>query len=242
MANYMQLPKFLSLITIIFSGVTEIRVGPAQVEAFMQQQYYLTTKTNKESKSISLSASDGIHRRLISEHQLHIVPGPKHFILETTTTISTNEITQQDLDVDSIDQFQFLSVPIILLITAVLGISSQSLINSMLKGDQGLSAFLSDGSGYGKSKFKPRSSSSGGDGSGAPLSGGDPLPWLKLPKFSYVDVAGQETISAKEREIVAARLEELALRGKEELEMGEKELAEETMNEMKALMEQCGFE
>ncbi len=117
----------------------------------------------------------------------------------------------------------------------------------MLRGDQGLSAFLSDGSGYGKSKFKARSGNDGySSKDGAPLSGGDPLPWLKLPNFRYVDVAGQEAplsaAAGKERQMVATRLEELAKRGKAELEMGEKEQAEETMKEMKALMEKYGFE
>ncbi len=42
----------------------------------------------------------------------------------------------------------------IVLVAGGLGLLSQSLINSMLKGDQGLSAFLSDGSGFQNSKFK----------------------------------------------------------------------------------------
>ena len=147
---------------------------------------------------------------------------------------------------ETAEQFQ-LSVPIILLVTAALGISSQTLISSMLNGDQGLSAFLSDGRGYGNSKFKARregaDDNGAGAGAGAPLGGDDPLPWLKLPQFSYVDVAGQEAQGqGVEREIVAERLEELAMRGKRELEVGEKEKAAETMREMKALMEEYGFE
>jgi hypothetical protein len=53
----------------------------------------------------------------------------------------------------------------------------------MLGGEQGLGAFLSDGSGYNKSGFKPRKKNE--------EEGSDPLPWLKLPQFDYVDVAGQ---------------------------------------------------
>ena len=53
----------------------------------------------------------------------------------------------------------------------------------MLGGDQGLGAFLSDGSGYNKSGFKPRKKNE--------EEASDPLPWLKLPEFDYVDVAGQ---------------------------------------------------
>eukprot|EP00557_Chaetoceros_sp_GSL56_P005268 CAMPEP_0176504838 /NCGR_PEP_ID=MMETSP0200_2-20121128/16165_1 /TAXON_ID=947934 /ORGANISM="Chaetoceros sp., Strain GSL56" /LENGTH=180 /DNA_ID=CAMNT_0017904333 /DNA_START=137 /DNA_END=679 /DNA_ORIENTATION=- len=73
----------------------------------------------------------------------------------------------------------------IIVLAIVLGFLSQILINSMLKGDQGLSAFLSDGKGYGKSKFRPYTK-------GKDLKKKDPLPWLKLPKFDYVEVAGQE--------------------------------------------------
>ena len=53
----------------------------------------------------------------------------------------------------------------------------------MLGGEQGLGAFLSDGSGYNKSGFKPRKKNE--------EEASDPLPWLKLPEFDYVDVAGQ---------------------------------------------------
>ncbi len=42
----------------------------------------------------------------------------------------------------------------IVFVAGGLGLLSQSLINSMLKGDQGLSAFLSDGKGFQNSKFE----------------------------------------------------------------------------------------
>lgn len=75
---------------------------------------------------------------------------------------------------------------VVILVAIVLGVLSQVLINSMLKGDQGLSAFLSDGKGYGKSRFRPYNK-------GKDYPKEDPLPWLKLPKFSYVEVKGQDT-------------------------------------------------
>lgn len=56
----------------------------------------------------------------------------------------------------------------------------------MLRGDRGLSNFLKDGSGFQGSGYK-----AGNDNDG-PLAGPDPLPWLKLPKLDFVDVAGQE--------------------------------------------------
>jgi hypothetical protein len=74
---------------------------------------------------------------------------------------------------------------VVIILAIMLGLLSQILINSMLKGDRGLSAFLSDGKGYGKSNFKPYTK---GNDKGKQ----DPLPWLKLPKLSYVEVAGQE--------------------------------------------------
>lgn len=76
-----------------------------------------------------------------------------------------------------------ISTPFVLLAAVVLAVLAQSWINSMLGGDQGLGAFLSDGSGYNKSGFKPRKKNE--------EEASDPLPWLKLPEFDYVDVAGQ---------------------------------------------------
>ena len=76
-----------------------------------------------------------------------------------------------------------ISTPFVLLAAVLLAVLAQSWINSMLGGEQGLGAFLSDGSGYNKSGFKPRKKNE--------EEASDPLPWLKLPEFDYVDVAGQ---------------------------------------------------
>jgi len=75
--------------------------------------------------------------------------------------------------------------PLLLVAALVLGFAAQGWINQLLSGKQGLGAFLSDGSGYQRSGFKlvddeDRAVSS------------DPLPWLKLPKLDFVEVAGQE--------------------------------------------------
>ena len=72
-------------------------------------------------------------------------------------------------------------------IAFVLLVASQTFINQMLSGDQGLGAFLRDGRGVGRSSFRPLTLE---DKSRAVAS--DPLPWLKLPKLDYVQVAGQE--------------------------------------------------
>ncbi len=63
---------------------------------------------------------------------------------------------------------------------------------------------------------------------------------MKLPKLSYVEVAGQENEVAEE--IVVARLEELAMEMRLKLEAGDKERATEIMQEMNELMEQYGFD
>lgn len=78
-------------------------------------------------------------------------------------------------------------LPVLLLVVLALGngVAAQSLIQKQLDGDQGLGAFLKDGSGYSKSAFRPITN---GDRA---VSQGDPLPWLKLPILDFVDVAGQ---------------------------------------------------
>ena len=121
---------------------------------------------------------------------------------------------------------------LIILVAGALGILSQTLINSMLKGDQGLSAFLSDGKGYGNSKYKAASGESG-------RLSDDPLPWLKLPKLSFVDVAGQEVVNEED---VVKKLELLAQRGRDELEAGDKAKAAQTRDEINSLMADNGFE
>ena len=52
-----------------------------------------------------------------------------------------------------------LAVPMVVATSLVLFISAQSLINSMLEGEQGLGAYLSDGKGYNGSKFKKNATS-----------------------------------------------------------------------------------
>ena len=132
--------------------------------------------------------------------------------------------------VSSVAEFQ--PTALIILVAGALGILSQTLINSMLKGDQGLSAFLSDGKGYGNSKYKAASGESG-------RLSDDPLPWLKLPKLSFVDVAGQEVVNEED---VVKKLELLAQRGRDELEAGDKVKAAQTRDEINSLMVDNGFE
>lgn len=67
----------------------------------------------------------------------------------------------------------------------IIGGAAQFLIQKQLQGDQGLGAFLKDGRGYSNSSFRPILDSD------RAVSQGDPLPWLKLPKLDFVEVAGQ---------------------------------------------------
>ena len=201
------------------------------------------------SKSASASASLGTTTnslRVMHSNNLQITP-EFNIGMHLSNEIASSEILSlggDSIDIDAAMTLQQLSVPLIILAAAILGISSQSLINSMLKGDQGLSAFLSDGKGYNNSKFQERRRNDKGK-DGAPLGNGDsssdPLPWLKLPRLSFVDVAGQEKLPESE-EIVAQNLQTLAMRGKQELDAGEKEKAAKTMEELNALMEDYGFE
>jgi hypothetical protein len=129
----------------------------------------------------------------VRTHQQHISP--------STAARSRVSLSLGIIDVEeSASQL----VPILLIVAVSLFVASQGWINSLLSGDRGLGAFLSDGSGYSKSGFRPVSKS--GDGKESAESG-DPLPWLKLPRFDFVDVAGQD--SSVTEEAVLKRLEEL---------------------------------
>lgn len=122
----------------------------------------------------------------------------------------------------------------IVLTAIVLGVLTQSFINSMLTGDQGLSAFLSDGQGFNKSKFRPIRKQS--------TENNDPLPWLKLPKLDYVDVAGQNTDKEELDLLVRERLDSLLTKMKNEVNSGDKISASSTLKELKEMMEKYGFE
>lgn len=89
-----------------------------------------------------------------------------------------------------------LSPFLIALVALVLLVSAQSFINKMLEGDQGLGAFLKDGSGYNKSGFRTKTQGSSDDKEK------DPLPWLKLPRLDFVEVAGQ-TVELPPQEMTA---------------------------------------
>ena len=149
-----------------------------------------------------------------------------------------------------------ISTPLVLLAAIGLAVLAQSWINSLLGGEQGLGAFLSDGSGYNKSGFKPRNSkpNAGVGDPSKPLGAGDPLPWLKLPQFDYVDVAGQPKkpkqpkivpnstakSSSNEAEVVS-RLEVLFAQLKKEVDNDNLIEAKRIELELENIMQEEGF-
>ncbi len=123
--------------------------------------------------------------------------------------------------------------PLIVVAVALgLGVTAQGFINQMLEGDQGLGAYLKDGSGYNKSGF--RKASSKGE------KGKDPLPWLKLPQLDFVEVAGQP--SGQQEQAFLQELESLRLQMNEQL--GQGKVLEATMirEKLEALMKEAGLE
>ena len=140
------------------------------------------------------------------------------------------------------------ATPAIALLAIAIGFVAQTFINSMLKGDRGLGAFLSDGSGFSGSAFRPRRGGDRSDTTDAPLSGPDPLPWLKLPQFDFVEVAGQETsngrnmLSPEEEAKLMMQLEDLQLVLREEINAGNTAEANRLRRRLEELMDEYGFQ
>lgn len=148
-------------------------------------------------------------------------------------TISCDAFTTITSSTDATTVMDTLSPVVIVIVALGLGVAAQGFINQMLKGDQGLGAFLKDGSGYNRSGFRP-SSSSADDGPS------DPLPWLKLPQLDFVEVAGQPpTVPDK---VLYERLETLRTELNTRLEQGETEEAFKIQEELQGLMEEAGIE
>lgn len=147
------------------------------------------------------------------------------------------------------------STPLVILLATMLGVLAQSWINKLLDGEEGLGAFLSDGTGYNKSAFKPRKRFVTDDERG----GADPLPWLKLPELDFVDVAGQPKKTKRERQQqdmvsnssessnsdneaeVVSRLEFLFAQMKSEVENDNLIEAKRIELELEKIMEEEGF-
>jgi hypothetical protein len=174
---------------------------------------------------------------------------PSSYTGTTTTILSSSPFSSMDTELmlPPNDVTPFLAPVALCLVFA-----AQSFINQMLEGDQGLAAFLKDGSGYNKSSFRSmqqqkqrlrRSSSK------------DPLPWLKLPQLDFVDVVGQEktALRTKPMKIVEQvqgsgtdelfeELEQLRLNINRELQEENLQEAERIQSQVEKLMRENGIE
>jgi hypothetical protein len=127
---------------------------------------------------------------------------------------------------DAMDVSPFLVAGVALVLFA----AAQTLINQMLDGDQGLGAFLKDGSGFNRSGFNKAADQKNRD---------DPLPWLKLPKLDFVEVAGQA-----DQEAAAAyeRLETMRIEMNQRREEGNTDEATAIKDKLEMLMRANGIE
>lgn len=162
-------------------------------------------------------------------------------MLPQSTSAWTTATTAVDLNDYIIVQ---VASPTVLLVAAlVLGIAANGWIQRLLSGDQGLGSFLSDGSGFNKSGFKPVTA----DEDRAVIS--DPLPWLRLPRLDFVDVAGQEQLANEDYEKgrlasnqqyndVLIQLENLRERMNEKLAQGNVEEAKALRKDLENMMKE----
>jgi hypothetical protein len=126
---------------------------------------------------------------------------------------------------DAMDASPFLVAGVALVLFA----AAQTFINQMLDGDQGLGAFLKDGSGYNRSGFNKVADQKDRD---------DPLPWLKLPKLDFVEVAGQADQEATAYEQLETMRREMNQRREE----GNTAEATVIKDELEKLMQANGIE
>lgn len=144
---------------------------------------------------------------------------------------SANNMVQQSMFGG--DEFVSTNTPFLVALVALLiGVAAQTFINQMLEGDRGLGAFLKDGTGYNKSGFRQQ------DGKRAEERS-DPLPWLKLPKLDFVEVAGQEKVDDS---LIFAKLEELRIQMNQQLDQGNIVEASRLKEELEELMEVAGID
>jgi hypothetical protein len=165
----------------------------------------------------------------IRSHQQQTIP----------STVAARSRVSLSLGIIDVEESSSALVPILLIVAVSLFVASQGWINSLLSGDRGLGAFLSDGSGYGKSGFRPVSKSVDGKESKSGTDS-DPLPWLKLPRFDFVDVAGQD--SSVSEEAVYKRLEELRVEMNDLLEQNKFREASAVRLTLEKLMKVNGVE
>lgn len=164
-----------------------------------------------------IAVSPRLNRRpLTNPYSLHSSPA--------ATTVHLSSVSDLELPL----------VPFAVISSIILLGAAQSWINFLLRGESGLGAFLSDGSGYNKSGFKSQRKMNDMD---------DPLPWLKLPRFDYVDVAGQPKLpSMNESSKVVSKMEDLKEAVRIKIEEGDLVAAKQVEMELESLMTQEGYE
>ena len=174
-----------------------------------------------------------------SMHVMRLVRGSSYgqshgkLLSRTTTTTALQANMMSYEDVDALNSFS-LTVPAV--VALVLLVAANGWISRLMGSDEnssGLGDFLRDGRGYNKSGF------SLSDDSERAVSS-DPIPWLKLPKLDFVEVAGQDN-KLSETEVVA-RLESLRGAMNEELGKGNVQKAEELGQSLEELLEASGME
>lgn len=131
-------------------------------------------------------------------------------------------------------------------VALLLLISAQTFINQMLEGDQGLGAYLRDGSGYNKSGFRNagpnKKMTTRASSESSSSSSSDPLPWLKLPQLTFVEVAGQEQRQSNDDDEAYRQLESLRTRMNDQLEKGQIEEATALRKQLEGLMKANGID
>lgn len=145
---------------------------------------------------------------------------------------NNNHLIERRLSIDDTNDIMSSSTPIVLLVALVLLVAAQGFINQLASGDQGLGAYLKDGSGYNKSAYKPNTTNKD-------VTSDDPLPWLSLPKLDFVDVAGQDS---NEDVALQQELEEIRQEMNDCLQQGRIEQATLLRDKLQSLMEQSGFQ
>jgi hypothetical protein len=182
-------------------------------------------------------------RKLHVFHKQQRHPGIHHVIRSRKDTNKSrgDNIAASQMAIPNDDLGNIVAVPLLLVAALGLGFAAQGFINQMLEGDQGLAAFLRDGSGYNKSGLKPSLFS----GKKAPRQ--DPLPWLKLPQLDFVEVAGQPrqrpvTSNVPDENAVFEKLESLRLQIVRAVEEGNVKQAESITQELEGIMKANNME
>lgn len=182
----------------------------------------------------------------------------------TTTTTSMIMISSTLPNEDMISNF----VPIIIIFAITIGVVANVWIQTLLSGERGIGSYLSDGGGYNKSSFRPIDNkkknsniSNNNNMNDMVAVQNDPLPWLKLPKFDFVEVAGQieeeqeavnvvgqdgsnnnENKNSVDEEILVLQLERLRLEMKYQIQEGNMKDAIQIRNQLEKMMKENNIE